>query len=221
MSDYSQPSQPEDSLAAIAAEVRHCQRCPLAQGRRNAVPGVGPAQSAIMFIGEGPGGMEDQSGLPFVGPAGQYLDELLASIGLIREDVFITNVVKCRPPNNRDPEPDEIDSCKPYLVRQLRLVDPEIIVTLGRFAMERWLPDQRITKVHGQAFRFGRRLIVPMLHPAAALRRAEWRPWMIEDFQKLPHYIDEARRLRAGDDPNAPISAITPPPDAPQQSRLL
>ena len=208
-----------EALAAIAEEVRGCPRCKLAQTRRHAVPGEGPPTSAIMFIGEGPGAREDETGVPFVGAAGQFLESLLASIGLTRDDVFITNVVKCRPPRNRDPEPDEIDACKPYLGRQLRLIDPDVIVTLGRFAMERWLPDKRITRVHGQAFRFGNRLIVPMLHPAAALRRAEWRPWIEEDFLKLPGYIDDARRLRAGVDLD--VEEITPPAPDPEQRRLL
>jgi uracil-DNA glycosylase len=176
--------------------VRACTRCPLHVSRLNAVPGEGPVDAAIMFIGEGPGANENRTGRPFVGAAGKFLEELLASAGLVREDVYITNVVKSRPPNNRDPLPDEIDACKPYLVQQLRIIDPELIVTLGRFAMERWLPDKRIARVHGQAFRYGKRLIVPMFHPAAALRRPEWRPLLEEDFLLLPDYIDQARQLR-------------------------
>ena len=201
MSDYSQPSQPEDSLAAIAAEVRHCQRCPLAQGRRNAVPGVGPAQSAIMFIGEGPGGMEDQSGLPFVGPAGQYLDELLASIGLIREDVFITNVVKCRPPGNRDPLPDEIYACSHFLKQQVEIINPDVIVTLGRFSMAAYFPGERISRIHGKAKEVDGRLIVPMYHPAAALHNGALRPEIEADFQKLPRLLAEREATRAKSDP--------------------
>jgi uracil-DNA glycosylase len=183
-------------LGALEAQVRACTRCPLHVSRLNAVPGEGPVDAAIMFIGEGPGANENRTGRPFVGAAGKFLEELLASAGLVREDVYITNVVKSRPPNNRDPLPDEIDACKPYLVQQLRIIDPELIVTLGRFAMERWLPDKRITRVHGQAFRYGKRLIVPMFHPAAALRRPEWRPLLEEDFLLLPDYIDQARQLR-------------------------
>ncbi len=185
-------------LGALEAQVRACTRCPLHATRTHGVPGEGPVDASIIFIGEGPGANEDRTGRPFVGAAGQFLEELLASIGLLREDVYITNVGKSRPPQNRDPLPNEIEACKPYLVHQLKIIDPAIIVTLGRFAMERWLPDKRITRVHGQAFRYGRRLIVPMFHPAAALRRAEWRPLIEEDFLRLPAYIDQARALSGG-----------------------
>ncbi len=183
-------------LAALEAEIRQCTRCPLHRSRTNAVPGEGPVDAPIMFIGEGPGASEDRQGRPFVGPAGMLLESLLEQIGLTREDVYITNVVKCRPPGNRDPEPEEIAACKPFLQRQLKLVDPEVVVTLGRFAMERWLPNERITRVHGKAFRFGKRLIVPMFHPAAALRRPEWEPVLEQDFRQLPAFVDAVRLLR-------------------------
>ncbi len=183
-------------LAALEAEIRQCTRCPLYRSRTNAVPGEGPVDAPIMFIGEGPGASEDRLGRPFVGPAGMLLESLLEQIGLTREDVYITNVVKCRPPGNRDPEPDEIAACKPFLQRQLKLVDPEVVVTLGRFAMERWLPNERITRAHGKAFRFGKRLIVPMFHPAAALRRPEWQPDLERDFRQLPAFVDAVRLLR-------------------------
>ncbi len=188
--------QKRDRLEHIAAQVRACTRCPLHLTRRHGVPGEGTADAPVMFIGEGPGATEDQTGRPFVGPAGQLLDALLASIGLIRDDVFITNIVKSRPPKNRDPLPDEIDACKPYLIRQLQIIDPVVIVTLGRFAMERWLPDKKITRVHGQCFRYAHRLIVPMFHPAAALRQPQWHSYLEEDFLLLPAYIDQARALR-------------------------
>lgn len=183
-------------LAALEAEIRQCTRCPLHRARTNAVPGEGPVDAPIMFIGEGPGAGEDRQGRPFVGPAGMLLESSLEQIGLTREDVYITNVVKCRPPGNRDPEPEEIAACKPFLQRQLKLVDPEVVVTLGRFAMERWLPHERITKVHGKAFRFGKRLVVPMFHPAAVLRRPEWQPAFEQDFRRLPAFVDAARLLR-------------------------
>jgi DNA polymerase len=212
--------QRQEQLAALEETVRGCPRCPLSQTRTRAVPGEGPVDAAIMFIGEGPGANEDRTGRPFVGAAGQFLEGLLASIGLTRYDVYITNVVKCRPPNNRDPLPNEIDACKPYLVHQLKIIDPELIVTLGRFAMERWLPDKRISKVHGQAFRYGRRLIVPMFHPAAALHQPHWRPLIEADFLQLPAYIEQARQMRAGLLEEADAIEDAPAEEAAQQ-RLL
>ncbi|NJN95526.1 MAG: uracil-DNA glycosylase [Anaerolineales bacterium] len=179
-------------LRQIARTVHDCTRCPLHQGRSRAVPGEGPANAQIMFIGEGPGFNEDKQGRPFVGAAGQFLEELLHGIGFKRDEVFITNVVKCRPPNNRDPEADELAACKGYLDRQVELIDPKVIVTLGRFSMYRYFPGASITKIHGQAQQIGHRLIVPMFHPAAALHQPKWRPLLIEDFQKLPQFIQEA-----------------------------
>ncbi|MGB0385416.1 MAG: uracil-DNA glycosylase [Ardenticatenaceae bacterium] len=184
-------------LRALEEHVRGCTRCPLSATRGQAVPGQGPVDASIILIGEGPGYHEDRTGRPFVGRAGQLLEQLLASIGLSREEVYIANVVKCRPPGNRDPLREEIQTCKPYLAHQLRIIDPDIIVTLGRFAMERWLPNQRITRVHGQAFRYYHRLIVPMFHPAAALRRPEWKTALFDDFKRLPEWLSQARALRA------------------------
>jgi uracil-DNA glycosylase family 4 len=212
MDDLAQRQAQLDSLAEM---VRVCVRCKLCETRKNAVPGEGPVDARIMFIGEGPGANEDQTGRPFVGAAGQLLERLLATIGLTREDVYIANVVKCRPPMNRDPEPDEIEACKPYLGRQLKIIDPDIIVTLGRFAMERWLPDKKISRVHGQNFRYGSRMIVPLFHPAAALRRPEWQVALEEDFLRLPDYVEEAHSLRTVLVENEDEA---PPP---QQSRLL
>lgn len=211
MDDLAQRQHQLDSLADM---VRECTRCRLCQTRTHAVPGEGPVDSRIMFIGEGPGANEDQTGRPFVGAAGQLLERLLATIGLTREDVYIANVVKCRPPGNRNPESDEIEACKPYLGRQLKIIDPSIIVTLGRFAMERWLPDKKISRVHGQSFRYGSRLIVPLFHPAAALRRPEWQVALEEDFLRLPDYVEEAHTLRTALD----VEEEAPPP---QQTRLL
>ena len=200
-------------LEALEAAVRVCTRCPLSLTRRHAVPGEGPVDARLIFVGEGPGAVEDQTGRPFVGPAGQLLDELLASIGLTRADVYITNVVKCRPPGNRDPQPEEIAACKPYLGNQLRLTNPEIIVTLGRFAMERWLPDKKISRVHGQPFRVGQRLLVPMWHPAAALRHPEWRQQLEADFLRLPELIEQERQR--------PTLPPTDEDDSPLQQPLL
>ncbi|MGH2581735.1 MAG: uracil-DNA glycosylase family protein, partial [Anaerolineales bacterium] len=155
-------------LKQVAAEASVCTKCDLQFSRKLAVPGEGPADAEIMFIGEGPGFHENEQGRPFVGAAGQFLEELLASIGMKREQVFITNVVKCRPPGNRDPQIEELEACSPYLERQIQAINPKVIVTLGRFSMARFLPNARISQVHGQAMKVRGRTIVPMYHPAAA-----------------------------------------------------
>ncbi len=183
-------------LAEVAAEVKVCPKCELARARTNAVPGEGNPHGRIMLIGEGPGWHEDQQGRPFVGAAGKFLNELLALAGLQREDVFITNVVKCRPPGNRDPLPDEIAACAPYLDRQIAAINPDVIVTLGRFSMARWFPGERISRIHGQPKREGGRLVVPMYHPAAALHQSALRGSIEEDFAKLPKILAEAERDR-------------------------
>lgn len=175
-----------DDLHKVAAEVRTCTRCGLAQGRRNAVPGEGPMNAEIMFIGEGPGMNEDAQGRPFVGASGQFLTELIGHAGLKREEVFIANVVKCRPPGNRDPLPEEIAACREYLDRQIALVNPKIIVTLGRFSMATYFPGERISAIHGRAKTLpDGRLVVAMFHPAAALHNAGLRPELVKDFVGL------------------------------------
>lgn len=179
----------DDSLEKVAAEVRACTKCPLHRSRTRAVPGDGSPHAQIMFIGEGPGFHEDQSGLPFVGAAGNFLNELLTNIGLKREDVFITNVVKCRPPGNRDPLPEEIEACRGYLDRQIEIINPKVIVTLGRYSMARWFPAARISHIHGKPRQFGRRLIVPFYHPAAALHQPSLHRTVVEDFAKLPEFV--------------------------------
>ena len=178
--------------ASLEAQVRACMLCTLAHTRKLAVPGEGPAPAPLMLIGEGPGRNEDEQGRPFVGAAGKFLDELLAAAGLQRAQVYITNVVKCRPPENRDPLPAEVAACAGYLERQIELVDPRVIVTLGRFSMARWFPVERISAIHGQARQFGARLVVPMFHPAAALHQPKIRPQLLEDFAKLPQLIANA-----------------------------
>ena len=145
-----------------------------------------------MCIGEGPGFHENEQGRPFVGAAGKFLDELLASIGLRRQDVYICNVIKCRPPNNRDPLPGEIAECKPWLDRQLEIIQPKVIVTLGRFSMNRYFPGQSIGRIHGQPKRVDGVLVVPMYHPAAALHQGSLRRTIEQDFQKLPGLLAEA-----------------------------
>jgi DNA polymerase len=170
-----------------------------------------------MFIGEGPGFHEDQSGRPFVGAAGNFLNELLGSVGMKREDVFICNVIKCRPPGNRDPEPGEIDACRAYLDRQIEQINPKLIVTLGRYSMARWFPDARISHVHGKPRQIGQRLIVPMYHPAAALHQPSLRQEVVDDFKKLPEFLARANRHWSTDDGGE--NDATPP--EPQQLSLF
>ncbi len=190
-----------DTLEQIASEVRACKKCPLGSTRKNAVPGEGPANARILFIGEGPGFNEDQQGRPFVGVSGQYLESLLAEIGLKRRDVYIANVIKCRPPENRDPETTELAACRGYLDRQIELIHPEIIVTLGRFSMARYFPGQSISRIHGHHRRVGSICYLPLFHPAAALRNPQWRTAMSEDFQVIPRLLAE---LDAEHQPVAP-----------------
>ncbi len=193
-----------DELAALEQEVSACPLCDLSRTRKRAVPGEGPVDAEVMFIGEGPGFNEDQQGRPFVGPAGRLLNELLASIGLARDQVYITNVVKCRPPNNRDPMPQEIAACAPYLERQLTLIKPKVIVTLGRYSMAKFFPGASITKIHGQPKRIGATFYFPMFHPAAALRQESYMAAVKADMLKIPALIEEARKVTAPDDP-APV----------------
>jgi uracil-DNA glycosylase len=178
-----------DTLKQIADEVRVCQNCGLYHTRKLSVPGEGPADAAIMFIGEGPGFNENEQGRPFVGAAGKFLEELLAKAGLRRKDVFICNVVKCRPPNNRDPEPTEIIACGKYLDRQIEAINPKVIVTLGRFSMAKFFPNARISLIHGKASRVNDRLVVAMYHPAAALHQPTLRPDLEKDFAGLAYLL--------------------------------
>lgn len=182
----------DDAFAGLYEDIADCPRCILAKTRSRTVPGSGPSAADIMFIGEAPGAREDELGLPFVGASGKFLDELLSSIGLSRESVYICNVVKCRPPGNRDPEPAEIAACEPYLDRQIKIVDPKVIVTLGRFSMARWFPGAAISKVHGKQKLVDGRIVVPMYHPAAALHRGDLRAVIEADFAGLPALLDKA-----------------------------
>jgi DNA polymerase len=183
---------PENVLAQIEAEVQTCTKCDLHYSRKHGVAGDGPADADIMFIGEGPGFHENEQGKPFVGPAGQFLDELLEHIGMDRKDVFIGNVVKCRPPGNRDPKPEELAACDPYLERQIQAINPKVIVTLGRYSMGKFIPNAKISEIHGQAMRVKGRLIMPMYHPAAALHQPSLRPIVEADFELLPDLIASA-----------------------------
>lgn len=184
---------PEETLKLVAEEVSKCNLCELYHSRKLAVPGEGPGNSDIMFIGEGPGFHENEQGRPFVGAAGKFLEELLASIDLSREQVYITNVVKCRPPGNRDPQPIEVETCTTtFLDRQIQAINPKLIVTLGRFSMSLFLTNAKISQVHGQSMRIKGRLVVPMYHPAAALHQGSLRPVIKDDFAKLPQLIAKA-----------------------------
>ena len=182
-----------DTLADLALRVSACTDCPLHTGRTNAVPGEGPPDAEILFIGEGPGFHEDRQGRPFVGPAGNFLEDLLQSIGMTRDQVFIANMVKCRPPDNRDPTPGEISACAKYLDRQIELLDPLLIVTLGRFSMAKFLPGQGISRVRGRLRSVNGRHVLPIMHPAAGLRRQEMRAAIEEDFAKIPGLLDVLR----------------------------
>ena len=183
-------------LDQIAAEVRSCTLCGLHATRTHAVPGAGSAHAEILFIGEGPGFHEDQQGLPFVGRSGDYLSYLLDQIQLRREDVFITNIIKCRAPNNRDPLPQEIQTCRPYFDRQLALIDPLVVATLGRFSMRLFFPGASISRIHGQARIEGGRAYLPLYHPAAALRNPNLRHDMEADIAQLRTLRDEMRKRR-------------------------
>ncbi len=197
----------QEELAQVANEVSACILCRLHSSRKKAVPGEGPADADILFIGEGPGFHENEQGRPFVGAAGRFLEELLASIELRREQVFICNVVKCRPPGNRDPMPDEIETCRPYLDRQIAAINPAVIVTLGRFSMARYFGTAKISSVHGQARTIDGRLVVAMFHPAAALHQPGLKQSIEEDFRKLPGMIAQARKRSAADSPPPPADA--------------
>jgi uracil-DNA glycosylase family 4 len=184
--------EPNEILQKIARETMNCTKCALQHSRKNAVPGAGPADAEIIFIGEGPGFHENEQGLPFVGAAGKFLDELLEGIGIRRDQVFITNVVKCRPPGNRDPMAEELSACNGYLERQIHAINPKVIVTLGRFSMQKYLPNAKISQTHGQAVRIKGRLVVPFYHPAAALHQPSLRAVVEADFARLPEWIEKA-----------------------------
>jgi uracil-DNA glycosylase len=183
----------EETLVQVAKEVVVCKKCALFRSRKNAVPGEGPDHAEIMFIGEAPGFHENEKGLPFVGAAGNFLNELLAQAGLERSDVWITNVVKCRPPGNRDPLPEEIATCDQYLERQIQAIDPKIIITLGRYSMSKFMPGAKISAVHGQMRKVGERFVIAMFHPAAALHQASIKPAIMKDFAQLPKLLEQAR----------------------------
>lgn len=186
-----------EKLSALREQIAVCTRCELYRTATNPVPGDGNPDARILFIGEAPGHHEDAQGKPFVGNSGKFLSELLMKAGLTREDVFITNIVKHRPPGNRDPLPDEILACAHFLREQIEIIDPDVIVTLGRFSMLQYFPGERISKIHGQPKEVGGRLVVPMYHPAAALHNGALRPEIEADFMRLPKLLAEFDRRRA------------------------
>ncbi|HWQ04881.1 MAG TPA: uracil-DNA glycosylase [Longilinea sp.] len=213
-------------MREVAAQVSVCQKCNLHLSRKKAVPGQGPDKVELMFIGEGPGFYENEQGLPFVGQAGKFLDDLLASASVTREDVFITNVVKCRPPGNRDPLPDELAACKGYLERQIEALNPTVIVTLGRYSMAHFLPNAKISSTHGKATWVNGLLVVAMYHPAAALHQPSLKETVLSDFSHLPEFIQQAKKAQQGRIPpmaatsNAASLNLTPVQQPEQQSLL-
>jgi len=221
------PGERREALEQIANEVRDCTRCRLHEGRTKAVPGEGDPDTEVVFVGEGPGFNEDRDGRPFVGRAGGLLVRLLGAIGWLREDVFITNVVKCRPPENRDPAPDEIAACAPFLRRQLELLDPAVVVTLGRYSMATFMPGARIGQVHGTSRpadpETGARdaLVFAMYHPAAALRTAAIERESFDDVARVPDLLLRARERRAGGVTPAPETAMIDTASAPMPTAAV
>ncbi len=197
------------TLQTLADSLKNCQRCKLAKlGRSQVVFGVGNPNASIMFVGEAPGFHEDKQGEPFVGAAGKLLTDLLLSAGLSRAEVYIANVIKCRPPNNRDPEQDEVDTCKPFLLQQIEMIQPKLVCTLGNWATQTILEKKvGITKVRGQAFKLEKFVVFPLLHPAAALHQGNLLVPLREDFKKLKAYLD---RMTAPAE-NTPASTMSAP----------
>lgn len=208
---------PRNAMELIARMVEQCRACPLHQTRQQAVPGAGPPDAKIMLIAEGPGKHEDRQGLPFVGPSGKFLDKLLDQAGLSRPQIFITNIIKCRAPNNRDPAPEEISACRHHLERQIIQLEPELIIPLGKFAIQKFLPGQPMNRVTGRLHNIDGRFIYPIMHPAAGLRRGDFAEQITQHFRNIP----EVRRQRRE---NPPPPATPPPPKAgaaPPQSALF
>jgi len=187
-------------LDELAAVIRQCDQCPLSKERTQAVPGEGNDQSEVMFIGEGPGFHEDRQGRPFVGASGKFLEELLASIGLTRSQVYITNMVKCRPPGNRDPFPSEVEACSKYLDAQISFLNPKVIVTLGRHSLTKFFANEKITQARGKPRAWKNTVVLPVLHPAAALYRSQLKDVMLKDFQAIPALLGDEGPSSHSDD---------------------
>src|SRR3989337_4374593 len=189
------------ALTELYREIALCKKCEIAKLRTKAVPGEGAEHADIMFIGEAPGWHEDQQGRPFVGPAGKFLDQLIASIKLERQKVYITNVIKTRPPNNRDPLPDEITNCRPWLDRQIELIRPKMIVTLGRYSMAMFFPGKTISKIHGTAQKQDNVVYYAMYHPAAALHQQSLRQTIEADMLRIPSLLNEFKEVEEAEPP--------------------
>jgi uracil-DNA glycosylase family 4 len=183
------------ALTEVYRQIASCQDCELAKHRNKVVPGEGPEDADLLFIGEAPGWNEDQQGRPFVGAAGGFLDQLLASIGLRREQVYIANVIKCRPPQNRDPLPDEIQACSKWLDHQVEIIQPRVIVTLGRYSLAKYLPGESIGKIHGKPRKQNDIIYYPMYHPAAALHQGSLRKIIQEDMLRIPQILTQWERI--------------------------
>jgi uracil-DNA glycosylase family 4 len=193
------------ALTELYREIARCRECEeLARTRNKVVPGEGPENSQIVFIGEAPGFHEDQQGRPFVGQAGQFLEQLLGSIGLKRDDVYICNVIKCRPPGNRDPLPMEIKNCQKWLDRQLELLAPKMVVTLGRYSLARYFPGETISKVHGKARKENNVIYFAMYHPAAALHQQSLRQTIEADIRKIPELLAKSNELKEKEEDHKP-----------------
>jgi len=186
-------------LEELNNQILKCEKCALCKTRTNVVPGEGSSKAEIMFIGEGPGKKEDEQGIPFIGAAGKLLDKLLALISLKREDVYIANVVKCRPPENRDPLPEEVEACRPWLDQQIEIIKPKLIVLLGRHSMDRFLSNQKISIDHGKPKRKNGQVYYPIYHPAAALYRNGLLEDLEKDFKKIPKVLEIIRKGEAED----------------------
>jgi len=187
-------------LEQIAEQVQKCKKCPLYEKATQGVSGEGSPDADIVFVGEGPGAEEDKQGRPFVGAAGKFLDEMIGLVGWKREDVFIGNIIKHRPPDNRDPLPDEVDACFPYLEAQIKAINPKLIVTLGRHSMNQFLPGSfKISKEHGKVFRRKGNYYVPLYHPAAALYHNALKQTLIDDFKKLPKMLEKVKTMNANE----------------------
>jgi len=183
------------ALTELYEEIENCRDCELARYRIKVVPGEGDEDAELLFIGEAPGWHEDQQGRPFVGPAGGFLEQLLASIKLTREQVYIANVIKCRPPSNRDPLPSEIQACRKWLDRQIEIIQPRVIITLGRYSLARYFPNESISKVHGKARKVGDIICYPMYHPAAALHQGTLRQIIEADMLQIPRVLAQSEQI--------------------------
>lgn len=188
-----------EKLEKLNTEMTACSKCALRCGASRVVPGSGNAEAQILFIGEAPGKKEDELGIPFVGAAGKFLDEMLASIKLKREDIYIANVAKCRPPENRDPLPEEVEACWPWLEKQIEIIDPKIIIALGRHSLGRFIPNIKISEAHGKVFQsempgLGKRYFYALYHPAAALYNGSMRETLLEDFKKIPKVLERIKK---------------------------